>query len=104
MKRFIAFFTIFLSVFTAVDAFAATRREMAARCKGRIRVVEHGADFRVRIVTEAPDLYVYLTYVGSVVDPGEWEFVENGEDFTVEFVFHAEDFSIKFSSQPLGLN
>ena len=56
---------------------------------GKVRVVEHFAvdsfpDLRVKVVSSFPD------------DVGEWQFVEYGEDFTVQFVESFPDIKIKY--------
>jgi len=69
---------------------------------GRVRVVKNFADFRVRITNSFPDLRVQI--VSSFADRcGEWIFVDNFEDFTVEFVDNFEDFSIEYVSSFPGV-
>ena len=51
---------------------------------GKVRVVEHFADIKVKVVDSFPD------------DIGEWKFVEYGEDFTVQFVDSFPDIKIKY--------
>ena len=78
-----------------------SRREKAAKCWGRIKVVTGCADFQVRIVEHFADLNVKQTIAPSAI--GEWQFVEGCEDWSVQFVDAHEDFSITFSPFP-GLN
>ena len=50
---------------------------------------------KVKVVTSFPDLKVKA--VNSFADdPGEWEFVENFPDFTIEYVENFPDFKIEF--------
>jgi hypothetical protein len=62
---------------------------------GRVKVVEHNADFKVRIVTSFQDLSVQK--VGAFPDKcGKWQFVESNADFTIQYVNSFSDFKIKF--------
>ncbi len=65
------------------------------RLCGKVKVVDTFADFKVKVVTSFPDLKVKA--VNSFADdPGEWEFVENFPDFTIEYVENFPDFKIEF--------
>jgi hypothetical protein len=62
---------------------------------GKVQVVKSFADFKVQIVTSFPDLNVQR--VGSFPDAcGQWQFVNEFPDFTVEYVDGFADFTIEF--------
>lgn len=65
------------------------------RLCGRVKVVERFADLRVEVVTSFPDLRVKR---GSSFtdDIGEWQFVDYGEDFTVQFLDGFPDLTIQY--------
>ena len=71
------------------------RKAKAARCYGRIKITNVGADFRVRCVSIGADLRVEIVPLAAN-SPGLWEIVEIAEDYSVEFVEIGEDFSIEF--------
>lgn len=78
-----------------------SRRALAHAVYGRIRIVNTpGADFNVRIVPRgtAADCSVRVKPVANM--PGEWTFVEVGEDYTVRIVSAAglEDFTVSLTS------
>ena len=54
------------------------------RLAGKVRVVEHFPDLKVKAVETFPN------------DVGEWQFVDFGEDFTIQFVDHFPDITIRF--------
>ena len=63
--------------------------------KGKVKVVTAFPDYKVRVVTAFPDLKVQV--VNSFPDqPGEWQFVDSFEDFTIQFVDAFEDFTIQY--------
>lgn len=100
MKKLIAL-VVMLFVSTVLIVAGNTSTPIVdCKCKGiplhgQVRVVEAQATFDVRVVESQADLDVRL--VDSFPDEcGEWQFVENGEDFTVRFVDFGEDFSIRF--------
>ena len=69
------------------------------RLYGKVRVVDISADFDVEIVDFGcgADLWVTKIEPGySCYSCGEWQFVESGEDFTVQFVEIGGDFRITF--------
>ena len=73
------------------------------RLYGKVRVVEHYADFKVKVVENYPDLKVKV--VEHYADePGEWQFVENYPDFTIQFVENYPDFTIKYVGQYPGVS
>ena len=61
---------------------------------GRVKFVEHHADFRVRQVEHHADLHVRIVkdHPNSC---GLWRVVEDHPDFTVQWVEHHEDFSVR---------
>lgn len=62
---------------------------------GKVKVVTAFPDYKVRVVTAFPDLKVQV--VNSFPDqPGEWQFVDSFEDFTIQFVDAFEDFTIQY--------
>ncbi len=74
-----------------------TKKEIAYKLYGRIKIVNSGEDYAVRIASYAPDLDVCLVELSQYADrPGYWMIVENNEDFRVRFVQYAEDISIQF--------
>ena len=76
--------------------YGETRREIALKLFGKIRIVEDGyADYRVRIVDAAEDLRVCIV-PGVGLRPGQWSIVESGEDYSVAFVDVDEDITICF--------
>lgn len=100
-------FCLLLGLTLALCAGAGTvdvsdsRRAKAAKCWGRIKIVDACADFNVKKVDHFADLNVRVTNVPTSV--GEWYFVDACADYTVKFVDACEDFSITFSPFP-GLN
>lgn len=70
--------------------------------RGRVQIVEFGYDYKVRIVTSFPDLYVKQVY-RSPSRHGEWQFVDSFPDFKVKFVSFGEDFCIQFVDSFPGL-
>ena len=71
---------------------------------GKVRVVEHNADFKVTLVNSNPDLRVEKVdrYPYKI---GEWQFVDYNSDFTIEYVndFNYYDLSIEFVNNYPGL-
>ena len=52
-------------------------------------------DLRVQVVGSFPDLRVKkVSHFPDAI--GEWQFVEHGEDFTVQFVDHFPDLTIEY--------
>ena len=80
-----------------------TKKEIAYKLYGRIKIVNYGEDYAVRIASNAPDLDVCLVEISQYANrPGYWMIVENNEDFRVRFVQYAEDISIQFVSNGGG--
>ena len=65
------------------------------RLAGKVRVVDSFPDIRVQVVSAFPDLCVQtVDYFPD--DIGQWQFVDYGEDFTVQFVDSFPDIRIQF--------
>ena len=63
--------------------------------KGKVKIVDHFADFDVQVVDHFPDLKVKK--VDHFPDEcGEWQYVDHFPDFTIRYVDHFPDFKIKF--------
>jgi hypothetical protein len=62
---------------------------------GKVKVVDVFPDYKVRVVKAFPDLKVKVvkTFPDS---PGEWQFVDTFEDFSIQYVDAFEDFTIQF--------
>lgn len=63
---------------------------------GKVKVVEHFADYKVQVVRYNAELNVDTTrnYPSQC---GEWKFVGHFEDFSIQFVQSSPDFTISFS-------
>ena len=72
------------------------------RMFGRVRIVEKDAHFRVREVRVGEDLKVRRMGIAAC-RPGQWEFVQHGEDFTVQLVGVGEHFTIRYVELNEGL-
>jgi hypothetical protein len=70
--------------------------------KGRVEVVNVGADFKVEVVNIGADLKVEVRTYGAN-KCGEWEFVNVGADFKVEFVNVGADFKIEYVNIAPGI-
>ncbi|MGL4908767.1 MAG: hypothetical protein ACRC9X_05220 [Bacteroidales bacterium] len=68
---------------------------------GRIKFVEHHADFKVRIVQQHADLHVRQVK-SHPTTCGLWQVVDHHPDFTVQIVEHHADFSIKYVEHHAG--
>lgn len=90
MKKMITLFFCFFLLLTgclAADAAGPINRDgyfKNIRLAGRVRVVDSFPDLKVKAVSSFPD------------DIGEWQFVDYGEDFTVQFVDSFPDIRIEF--------
>lgn len=61
---------------------------------GRIQIVDHFPDYKVKKVDHFPDIRVQ--FVDHFPDsPGKWKLVEHFPDFKIKWVDHFEDFKIK---------
>ncbi|MEQ8405846.1 MAG: hypothetical protein RKE49_12170 [Oceanicaulis sp.] len=70
---------------------------------GRVQVVEHFADFKVKRVDSFPDLKV-AAVDAFADDCGEWRFVESFPDFTITFVDSFPDFTIRYVDRFPGVD
>lgn len=80
-------FLLLLLAGSAVDAAGPINRDgyfKNIRLAGRVRVVDSFPDLKVKTVDSFPD------------DIGEWQFVDYGEDFTIQFVDSFPDICIEF--------
>jgi hypothetical protein len=69
---------------------------------GKVKIVEHHEDFKVRLKTSDADLYVQ-TVEHHPNECGKWQFVSHHEDFSIRLVEHGEDFSIRYVTSNPGL-
>ena len=99
MKKIMCFLALCASVaFSAPGAYAGGVSD--CMCKGqtlygKVKVVRNFADFKVKHVSNFPDLKVKR--VKNFPDRcGEWQFVDNFPDFTVQFVDNFPDFTIQY--------
>ena len=88
-KKIIALFVALLIIAVSVPTMAATVINKdgyykGIRLNGKVKVVDAFPDIRVKTVDAFPDKI------------GEWQFVEYGEDFTIQFVESFPDIKIKF--------
>ena len=99
MKRFIVL-ALMLPLWTVLgagkndDCITKDGYFRGKRLCGRVKVVERGADFDVRIVKGIADFNVKVV-TAFADEPGEWRFGENGADFTVRFVERGGDLKIR---------
>lgn len=62
---------------------------------GKIKIVDHFPDYKVKIVATSADLHV--KEVSSFPDAaGKWKIVDNFPDFKIQIVTHFPDFTIKY--------
>ena len=65
------------------------------RLAGKVKVVKNFANIKVQVVKNFPDLKVKK--VSNFPDKiGEWQFVDNFPDFTIQFVDNFPDIKIQF--------
>jgi len=62
---------------------------------GRIKFVEHFADYKVAIVDTKPDLLVKIVD-NATKNPSEWQIVANAPDIKIQIVENFPDFTIQF--------
>ena len=89
MKKFFCVLTLLLLLLagSAAEAAGPINRDgyfKNIRLAGWVRVVDSFPDIKVKAVSSFPD------------DIGEWQFVDYGEDFTVQFVDSFPDIRIEF--------
>ena len=70
---------------------------------GKVRVVESSPDFRVKVVNSSENISIQKTD-HTPTRCGEWNFVENGEDFKIQFVTNSEDFTIRYTNGNTAIN
>ena len=91
MKRFFLLFFLLFSTF----AFAEQKSVDVSKIYGKIKFVDHFADYKVKVVTNFADLHVQK--VKSFSDKeGKWEIVESFPDYTIQLVDSFPDFTIKY--------
>lgn len=61
---------------------------------GNVKVVEYGADFKVKLVDSNPD-YIIRVVRWKPENSHEWRFVKSFPDFTIQIVNYGEDFTVK---------
>ena len=63
--------------------------------KGKVKIVEHNADIKIKAVNNFPDIKVksVSNFPNNI---GEWQFVDNFPDFTVQYVENFEDLKVQF--------
>jgi hypothetical protein len=113
MKRLIFSFLIVLfgsflyaaepdSVFVSSSSNPIDRETCTCKGKrlyGKVKVVDVFADFKVEVVKTGCEANLWVKEIEpgySCYSCGEWQFVETGEDFTVQFVETHGDFRITF--------
>ena len=70
---------------------------------GKIKFVQFGGDYKVRMVGMSPNLKVkYVSYGAST--QGNWQIVDFGEDYKIELVQAGEDFSVQIVDFGQGCN
>ena len=80
-----------------------TKREIASKLYGRIKIVKSAPDYRVKIVKRSADLRVQI--VKKFPDaPGKWQIVDSLPDYCVEIVDVGEDLSIEFVDKFPGVH
>ncbi len=99
MKKFVCFLALCASVvFSAQAVYAGGVSNCMCngqKLYGKVKVVRNFADFKVKRVRSFPDLKVKR--VKNFPDRcGEWQFVDNFPDFTVQFVDDFPDFTIQY--------
>ena len=70
---------------------------------GKIKFVQFGGDYKIRMVGMSPNLKVkYVNYGAST--QGNWQIVDYGEDYKIELVQAGEDFSVQIVNFGQGCN
>ncbi len=65
---------------------------------GRVKVVSYDANFRVQLVNQRADLLVTESK-GRPIQCGQWQFVNQNYDFTIQLVNESPDFTISIVRQ-----
>lgn len=68
---------------------------------GKVKIVKHFADFKVKVVSRNADLNVDTTR-SRPSQCGEWKFTDHFEDFSIELVNFSPDFTISYG-RPAGI-
>jgi hypothetical protein len=63
--------------------------------RGRVQIVNSFPTYKVRVVSHFPDVRVRKVKT-KPVNCGEWQFVNEFPDFTIQYVDSHEDFTIQF--------
>ena len=102
------YFYIFTTILTSLLLQSNTDTQLKdCQCKnielkGRVKIVNNFADFKVKTVNSFADLRVKK--IKSLPNEcGEWQFVDLGEDFTIQFVESFPDFTIMYVEQFPGM-
>ena len=90
-----------LLIFTLSFGVAFAKNDVTPNCRykgiplyGKVRIVKSFGDLKVKYVETFPDLKVqYMTNFPAQC--GEWQIVDNFEDFTIEIVEHFADIKVK---------
>jgi hypothetical protein len=104
MKALIVFGFILASAYcSSQDINPYTCTFNGKKLYGKVKVVNSGEDFKVRIVENSEDISIIKTER----DPckcGEWKFVDYSEDLKVRFVTSGEDFKIRYTTGESKIN
>lgn len=85
---------VLTSLLLAVVGCSAGASENVCGLQGKVKIVEHHADYKVKFVEHFPDLKVqFVEHFPD--DPGKWKLVEHHADFTIQIVEHHEDFRVQ---------
>lgn len=80
-----------------------SRQPKGCHIFGKIKFVQFGGDYKVRMVGMSPNLKVkYVNYGASM--QGNWQIVDYGEDYKIELVQAGEDFSVQIVDFGQGCN
>lgn len=95
MKTFAIVIVCWVVLFGTISAAAAAKTEPCS-LKGKVRIVNAHADYKVYVNPNDPDVDVQLV-TAFPHHPGQWQLVQAHEDFTVQIVTNRADadFEIK---------
>jgi hypothetical protein len=82
-----------------LDAYTCTAN--GKQLYGKVKIVKHFGDFKVKVVSHNADLNVDTTR-SRPSQCGEWKFVQHFEDFSIELVNFSPDFTISYG-KPAGV-
>lgn len=95
-------YALILLLISGVSAIAFGQKLDAYTCTangkqlyGKVKIVNHFADFKVKVVSYNADLNVDTTR-SHPSQCGEWKFTEHFEDFSIELVNSSPDFTVSF--------